>query len=91
MPANHSVSTADREFVDSRLIDAPQERVFKAFAEPAHLANMTIKCTARGNKTLVVWRHVFDTAGHKERVARYVTEANEQNLSRLADAVLCVS
>jgi uncharacterized protein YndB with AHSA1/START domain len=31
-------STADREFVHSRLIDAPRERVFRAFAEPAHLA-----------------------------------------------------
>lgn len=33
-----SESTADREFVHSRLIDAPRERVFKAFADPAHLA-----------------------------------------------------
>jgi uncharacterized protein YndB with AHSA1/START domain len=31
-------STADREFVHSRLIDAPAELVFRAFAEPAHLA-----------------------------------------------------
>jgi uncharacterized protein YndB with AHSA1/START domain len=31
-------STADRELVHSRLIDAPRERVFRAFAEPAHLA-----------------------------------------------------
>lgn len=33
-----SESTADREFVHSRLIDAPRERVFRAFAEPRHLA-----------------------------------------------------
>ena len=31
-------STAGREFVHSRLIDAPRERVFRAFAEPEHLA-----------------------------------------------------
>ncbi|HEX2643560.1 MAG TPA: SRPBCC domain-containing protein, partial [Thermoanaerobaculia bacterium] len=31
-------STADRELAHSRLIDAPRERVFRAFAEPAHLA-----------------------------------------------------
>jgi uncharacterized protein YndB with AHSA1/START domain len=31
-------STADREFVHARLIDGPRERVFRAFAEPAHLA-----------------------------------------------------
>jgi uncharacterized protein YndB with AHSA1/START domain len=33
-----SGSTADREFVHSRLIDAPRDRVFRAFADPAHLA-----------------------------------------------------
>jgi hypothetical protein len=42
MPGKHAGlgagSTADREFVHSRLIDAPRERVFRAFAEPAHLA-----------------------------------------------------
>jgi uncharacterized protein YndB with AHSA1/START domain len=31
-------STADREFVHSRLIDAPRERVFEAFADPCRLA-----------------------------------------------------
>jgi uncharacterized protein YndB with AHSA1/START domain len=31
-------STADREFVHSRLIDAPPERVFQAFADPGRLA-----------------------------------------------------
>jgi uncharacterized protein YndB with AHSA1/START domain len=30
-------STADREFIHSRLIDAPQERVFRAFAASTHL------------------------------------------------------
>ena len=31
-------STSDREFVHSRLINAPLERVFRAFSEPEHLA-----------------------------------------------------
>ena len=31
-------SARDREFVHSRPIDAPQERVFRAFAQPEHLA-----------------------------------------------------
>ena len=31
-------STASREFVHSRLVDAPRERVFRAFSDPAHLA-----------------------------------------------------
>lgn len=36
--ATGSASTADREFVHARLIDAPRERVFRAFADPHHLA-----------------------------------------------------
>lgn len=31
-------STADREFVHFRLVEAPRERVFKAFSDPARLA-----------------------------------------------------
>ena len=145
-PANRS--TADREFVHSRLIDAPQEKVFKVFADPSHLARwwgpngftstfntfdlrpggvwrlvmhgpagmnylnesvfrevvaperivlehlgdvhhffLTITFVAEGDKTRVGWRQVFDTAEHKERIAKMVVEANEQNLSRLADEV----
>jgi uncharacterized protein YndB with AHSA1/START domain len=30
-------STADREFLHSRRIDAPRERLFRAFSDPAHL------------------------------------------------------
>jgi uncharacterized protein YndB with AHSA1/START domain len=37
-PAPGAPSTADREFFHSRLIDAPPERVFRAFSDPAHLA-----------------------------------------------------
>lgn len=146
LPANDS--TADREVFHSRLIDAPPERVFKAFADPSHLARwwgpngftstfstfdlrpggvwrfvmhgpdgtdyqneivfrevaapervvlehlrdvhhffLTITFAAQGDKTLVGWRQVFDTAEHREQVAKMVREANEQNLSRLADEV----
>jgi uncharacterized protein YndB with AHSA1/START domain len=35
---SHPESTADREFVHSKLIDAPRERLFRAFAQPEHLA-----------------------------------------------------
>ncbi|MDM0115094.1 SRPBCC family protein [Variovorax sp. J22R133] len=142
-----SGSTADREFVHSRLIDAPRERVYRAFSDPAHLARwwgpkgfsstfhefdlraggawrfilhgpdgknypnesifkevvpqervvfehtlghhfwMTITFEAQGEKTLVGWRQVFDTAAEVQRIAPIVTEANEQNLDRLAAEV----
>lgn len=149
--SSDSESAADREFVHSRLIDAPRERVFRAFSEPAHLAKwwgpngftntfhtfelrpgghwrfimhgpdgtdypnesvfrevvvpervvfehlseghhfvMTITFSAQAGKTLVGWRQVFDTAADKARIAPFVSEANEQNLSRLANEVLSV-
>lgn len=34
----NSKGSADREIVSTRVFDAPQERVFKAFSDPAHLA-----------------------------------------------------
>ena len=37
-PIDPTESTADRAFVHSRLIDAPRERVFRAFSDPTHLA-----------------------------------------------------
>ena len=144
-------STADREVVHSRLIDAPPERVFRAFAEPEHLAKwwgpngftstfhtfelrpggqwrfvlhgpdgtnypnenvfrevvapervvvehlsedhhffLIITFAEQESGTLVAWRQVFDSAAHKEHVAALVLEANEQNLSRLANEVLSV-
>jgi hypothetical protein len=46
--------------------------------------------TVQGSQTLVGWREGFDTAAHKERIAGFVSEANEQNLSRLANEVLNV-
>lgn len=144
-------STVDREFVHARLIDAPRERVFKAFSDPAHLARwwgpngftstfdefdlrpggnwrfvlhgldgadypneivfvevlaperivlehmsqhhfqMTITLEAQGAKTVVGWRQVFDTAAERQRIAKVVIEANEQNLDRLAAEVLNVA
>ena len=150
-PASRPEPTADREFVHSRLIDAPRERVFRALGEPEHLARwwgpngftstfdtfeprpgghwrftlhgpdganypnenvfrevvapervvlehlseehhffLTITFAEQGNRTLVGWRQVFDTAAHKERVAPIVSQANEQNLDRLASEVLNV-
>jgi uncharacterized protein YndB with AHSA1/START domain len=141
-------STSDREFVHSRLLDAPQAHVFKAFADPVHLSRwwgpdgfsntfevfefrpggrwrfvmhgpdgtnypnesvfleivtpervvfehlseghhffMTITFAPRGNQTLVGWMQVFDTAEHRQRIAKFVLAANEQNLNRLAAEV----
>ncbi|MBT2299008.1 SRPBCC family protein [Variovorax paradoxus] len=150
-PTADEESIADRAFVHARLIDAPRERVFKAFSDPAHLARwwgpngftstfhefdlrpggawrfvmhgpdganypnesvffevveperivfehmsqhhfqLTITFEARGTKTLVGWRQVFDTEAERQRIAKFVVEANEQNLDRLAAEALNVA
>ena len=142
-------STADREFIHSRLIDAPREQVFAAFANGVRLARwwgpngftstfdvfefrpdgawrfvmhrpdgtaypnenrftdivaperivlehlsathhflMTITLAADGAGTRVGWQQLFDTADEKQRIAHFVTSANEQNLDRLTAEVL---
>jgi uncharacterized protein YndB with AHSA1/START domain len=150
--ATDAESSANREFVHSRLIDAPRERVFNAFIDPTHLARwwgpngftstfevfdprpggawrfvmhgpdganypnesvfvevvaperivlehmsdphhfqLTITLVAQGTKTALGWRQVFDTAAERQRIAKFVIEANEQNLDRLAAEVLNVA
>lgn len=36
-PAVHGESASEREPVTSRVLEAPRERVFRAFSDPAHL------------------------------------------------------
>ncbi|MEZ0247274.1 MAG: SRPBCC domain-containing protein [Methylophilaceae bacterium] len=69
-----------------REIVVPERVVFEHLAEGHHFV-MTITFTAHGDQTLVGWRQVFDTAAHKQRIAAFVEQANEQNLDRLAAEV----
>ncbi|MGH8105498.1 MAG: SRPBCC family protein, partial [Arenimonas sp.] len=145
--ADDTESTADREFVHARVINAPREKVFKAFSDPERLARwwgpngfsstfhefdfrqggawrfmfhgpdgtdypnenvfvevltperivlehvvghhfrLTITYTEQGDKTLVGWRQIFDTAEEKLRIEKIVSKANEENLDRLATEV----
>jgi len=143
---NHSDSSSEREFVHSRLIEAPRAAVFDAIAQPHRLARwwgpngftssvesfdfrpgghwrfvmhaptgqnfpnenvfleivapervvidhpsdthhfvLTIQLDDEGPHTCVHWRQRFDDAEHAREIAGIVAEANEQNLSRLAD------
>ena len=82
------------------------ESVFAEIIEPSrivieHLREwhhffLEITLEARGHRTLVGWRQIFDTVEHRNQVAEFVMIANEQNLDRLAavvgdstDASLC--
>jgi uncharacterized protein YndB with AHSA1/START domain len=68
-------------------IVAPERIVVEHLGAPHHF-ELTITLAAQGAGTLVGWRQVFDTAAEKERVAPFVTLANEQNLDRLTAEVL---
>jgi uncharacterized protein YndB with AHSA1/START domain len=74
----------------------PNESVFVEVVAPervvlehlsGHHFTMTFTFTDAGGQTLVGWRQVFDTAAERERIAAFVTPANEQNLDRLAAEV----
>jgi uncharacterized protein YndB with AHSA1/START domain len=76
--------------------DYPNESVFREVVKPerivfehlsGHHFEMTITFTAQGAQTLVGWRQLFDTAAERQRIAPFVTGANEQNLDRLAKEV----
>ncbi len=69
---------------------APERIVFEHMSDPHHF-QMTITFVAQGTKTVVGWRQVFDTAAERQRIAKFVIEANEQNLDRLAAEVLNVA
>jgi uncharacterized protein YndB with AHSA1/START domain len=66
---------------------APQRVVVEHLGVPHHFL-LTITFTAHGARTLVGWHQVFDSAEEKQRIAAFVTPANEQNLDRLAAEVL---
>jgi uncharacterized protein YndB with AHSA1/START domain len=77
--------------------DYPNENVFKEIVAPErvvveHISDthhflLTITFTAQGNQTLVGWHQLFDTAEHRQEIAHFVQDANEQNLDRLAAEV----
>lgn len=70
-------------------VEVPERIVLEHLSQ--HHFKLTITFDARGAKTLVGWRQVFDTEAERQRVAKVVVEANEQNLARLAAEVVNVA
>lgn len=67
-------SAANGEFAHSRSIDAPREEVFSTRVDPVH----------RPDGTDYPNESVFLEVVAPERVARFVPEATERSLARLA-------
>jgi uncharacterized protein YndB with AHSA1/START domain len=60
----------------------PAERIVFQHLDPIHGFTMTIAFTPQGDRTLVTWSLLFDSAAECARIRSIVTEANEQNLDR---------
>jgi uncharacterized protein YndB with AHSA1/START domain len=61
------------------------ERIVMSHPDPAHYFQLFLTLAEEGeHRTRLSWRQRFDTREHFERVKSIVTEANEQNLDRLA-------
>ena len=71
-------------------IDEPRRVVVEHLADEHHFF-LTIRFDAHDGGTRVGWQQVFDTAEHRDKIAPFVVEANEQNLERLAAEVARVS
>jgi uncharacterized protein YndB with AHSA1/START domain len=78
--AAHANESIFREIV-------PAERIVIEHLGGFHHFVLTITLETRDGGTFVRWRQVFDTAQHRDEVARFVEPANEQNLDRLAAEV----
>jgi len=68
----------------------PSKRVVIEHLGSHHFV-LVITLADQDKRTKVTWRQIFDTAQERERLAGIVTEANEQNLDRLAAEVANVS
>lgn len=60
----------------------PNKIVFEHI-EPIHTFQTTVTFEAQENKTLIVFRMLFESAEECQRVKSYVVEGNEQNFDRL--------
>lgn len=65
-----------------RMIEPARGLVIEHMSAEHHFF-LTITFVAYGERTLLGWRQVFDTAQQRESLAHIVGPANEQNLDRL--------
>lgn len=72
---------------ESRFTRIVQDRLFEVEHLSGHHFVLTLELQPHAEGTRVMWRQTFDTNEHYEQLAKFVAEANEQNLERLAAEV----
>ena len=63
---------------------AEPERIVISHPDPKHNFQLAITLAEEGEETRLTWQMRFESAEHCHEVKAFVTEANEQNLDRLA-------
>jgi uncharacterized protein YndB with AHSA1/START domain len=72
---------------DNRFVRIAVDRTLEIEHLTGHHFVLTMELEHKGDATLVRWQQTFDTVGQYQRVAEFITVANEQNLERLAAEV----
>jgi hypothetical protein len=72
---------------DNRFVRIAVDRTLEIEHLTGHHFVLTMELEQQGDATLVRWQQTFDTVGQYQRVAEFITVANEQNLERLAAEV----
>ena len=72
---------------ESRFTRIVQDQLFEVEHLSGHHFVLTLELQPHAEGTRVMWRQTFDTNEHYEQLAKFVAEANEQNLERLAAEV----
>jgi hypothetical protein len=73
----------------SRFTRIVPDELFEIEHFSGHHFLLTLELRPHEAGTNVMWRQTFDSVEHYQRIADFVATANEQNLDRLADEVLC--
>ena len=80
----NETTTADREIVISRVLDAPRELVFQAWTAQFHV---TVTFDKQGKKTKLTMRSLFPSAAERDKVVKEygAIEGGNQTLDRLEE------
>lgn len=83
----HSPEGAD--FLNTCIFEeiVKSERIVFKHLLPVHVFHLIATFENAGSKTKLIFRQVFETVEECERIKKFVTEANEQNLDRLQKVV----
>lgn len=82
-------SPGGMEFMNTCIFEEivkPERITFKHLL-PVHVFYLTATFESQGNQTKLTFRQLFENAEEVERLGKFISEANEQNLDRLETVI----